>query len=465
MKLINNGLIKFDRQFPVYNFFFPMQTKNVQDVNLDEVLKNINVGVSSRALYFHIPFCETICSFCPFTRVSVKDNEQIDLYVEALLSEMDIKAKLVDLRAVPVSAIFFGGGTPSLLSPEHILKIGTKIHELFDTSKLKEFSFEVEVKSINIEKVKALKEIGVTHPRFGLQTFNSRWREIFNLTSTIEQINDVVKMLNSNFKYVSFDLLYGMNGQDEQEIIEDLDKAIALNTSNIDVYPIDNIVTQTKLHRKYKELNLLPTSAIRKFNMNILVDKYMRSKGFMPHNGHGYFRCDGDDNEVVTNKYSFVYHEHVYGYFDYDLLGFGVNAVSSLRGVTITNTSNRNKYIDELMEKTNIPCQISKYDICLDQLRPIILRLPYHGVIDKKYVNLEFINDDIFIKIQELKKADMIKETDTSYYITKYGWYWYVDMMYYLMPKEDQKCLDAFVAAKLRESDRLLTKKEVITLL
>ena len=465
MKLINNGLIKFDRQYPVYNFFFPAQAKNITDLELKDVLLNANDNIKSRALYFHIPFCETICSFCPFTRVSVKDNDQINSYVDALIMEIEVKSKLLNMKDVPIAAIFFGGGTPSLLSPEQILRIGNKIHEIFDTSKLREFSFELEVKSINLEKVEALKSIGVTHPRFGLQTFNSKWRDIFNLTSTIDQIHNAVKLLNENFKFVSFDILYGMNGQDEQEIIDDLDKAIALNTTNIDIYPIDNIVTQTKLHRKYKELGLPPTSAMRKFSMNILIDKYMRSKGFTPHNGHGYFRCVSCDDVIVTNQYSFIYHEHVYGYYEYDLLGFGVNAISSLRGYTITNTAQRDEYIQNLKVNSSISCTISKHDKNLDELRPLILRLPYHGEIDKRKMNFGSVPLEMINKLDDLKAADMLVETENSYSLTKYGWFWYVDLMYYLMPSEDQKCLDGFVFSKLKDTDRILTKKEVLTLL
>ncbi|WP_223823291.1 radical SAM protein [Candidatus Enterovibrio altilux] len=88
-----------------------------------------------------------------------------------------------------------------------------------------------------------MKEIGVTHPRFGLQTFNQEWRNNFNLTASIEQIKSASKILNDNFDYVSFDILYGMNGQSIEEMEIDLEQVISLNTSNIDIYPIDNVMT------------------------------------------------------------------------------------------------------------------------------------------------------------------------------------------------------------------------------
>lgn len=105
------------------------------------------------------------------------------------------------------------------------------------------------------------------------------------------QIQYAARALNAAFPHVSFDIIYGMNGQDEEDIISDLEQAIALGTTNIDIYPINNVSTQPKLHKHIKDTNLGVTSATRKFTMNILIDAYMRSRGFMPHNGHGYGTC------------------------------------------------------------------------------------------------------------------------------------------------------------------------------
>ncbi|WP_228138689.1 hypothetical protein, partial [Acinetobacter baumannii] len=94
------------------------------------------------------------------------------------------------------------------------------------------------------------------------------------------------------------------------------------------------------------------------------------------------------DSSVVSQDYSFVYHEHVYGYADHDLHGFGVNAVSSLRGHVITNTSSRQKYITSVLEKNTVPSTISQHPRILDEMKPLILRLPYHGVIEKSKVSM-----------------------------------------------------------------------------
>lgn len=461
MKLINDkGLIKFDRQYPLYNFFYPSQRRNIIDADLTKVLTLSNDSAISRALYFHIPFCETICNFCPFTRGVVRDKEIINVYFRALIKEIELKSEKCDLSAVPVRAIFFGGGTPSLLSTEQILALGHIIKKKFDLSQLKEFSFEIEVKSLSLEKAMALKEIGVTHPRFGLQTFNPNWRDMFDLTASLEQIYSAAEILTSHFDFTSFDILYGMNGQDESHIIEDLDKAVSLGTKCIDIYPIDNIMTQVKLHKKTKDAGYQPTSATRKFSMNILIDQYMRSRGFCPHNGHGYYRTQ-DNNKIVTDEYSFVYHEHVYGYHNYDLISFGVNAISSIFGHTITNVASKHKYIEEIF-KGNIPCSISQHTADLDYSKPLVLRLPYHGSIEKNIVNWGSANQETLHKLDELVNVGLIKETPDRFEVTKLGWYWYVNMMYYLMPHHDQLVMNNIVVEKLKHKGREFTREQLL---
>lgn len=461
MNIKENGLFKFDYQFPVYNFFFPNQGKSIANLSLEDVLSNSNKNIKSRALYFHIPFCETICTFCPFTRGAYKDAELVDKYTEMLIKELEIKSNFNDYKAIPVRSIFFGGGTPSLLSPENIFRIGETIKKHFNLSEGCEFSFEIEIKSLTEEKVNALKEMGVTHPRFGLQTFNPEWRKLFNLTSTFEQIEFASEILNKNFNNVLFDILYGMNGQDEEDIIRDLEKAIDLGTTNIDIYPIDNVMTQAKLHKAIQNRELPLTTATRKFTMNMLVDAYMRSKGFMPHNGHGYFRCKNVTNEVVTDEYSFIYHEHVYGYSDHDLHGFGVNAVSSIREHVITNTSSRNKYLTSL-EKGEVMATISKHPPILDEMKPIILRLPYHGVISKDKVKMNQIPFALQEKIEILIQNKLIIDTGGSFYLTKLGWYWYTNIMYWLMPEADQVAMKRFITEQLNTPGKFIAKKELM---
>lgn len=458
--LPGKSLIKFDGQFPIYNFFFPSQGKERTAATAPQIWAEAARQVQSRALYFHIPFCDTICNFCPFTRGRYSSRAVIDDYFATLLAEIRLKADLIDLKQVPVSAIFFGGGTPSLLDPEQIVELGALIRSTFDLSGLREFSFEVEVKSLTPERAEAMRAIGVTHPRFGLQTFSPKWRETFDLTASLDQIHDAAALLKRLFPFQTFDILYGMSGQDEEELIADLQAAVALGTTNVDIYPIDNIVTQVGLHAKLERAGATPTSAMRKFGMNVLVDQAMRHAGFMPHNGHGYVRTRAT-TDVVSEAYSFVYHEHVYGYHDYDLMGFGVNAISSTIGHVMTQTHSKKVY-REAVAQGRIPCEISRHDRALDFARPLVLRLPYHGRIDTRNVRWDEVHPEVLGKLERLKQESFIVEDGASLSLTKLGWYWYVNLMYFLMPSADQLLMNGMVIDKLKDPGRRFSKRELL---
>lgn len=434
MKLIENGIMKFDYQFPLYNFFFPSQTSDSSSVNAVELASLLNEAsghACSRALYFHIPFCEKICSFCPFTKGLYQHPDQIDNYVEALLKEIKNKSQIMDLKAVPISAIFFGGGTPSLLSATHIKVLGATIRSHFDISNLKEFSFEFSTTSVTSDRVSALVDIGVTHARFGLQTIDPEWRRLFNLAPDLQQIETANSILCSNFKNVLCDILYGMNGSTEEQTILDIDYAVRLGVTNIDIYPINNAATSVKLHKALKSRTSSVMNATRKLNMKLLIDEHLRSYGYVPYNGHGYRHAPEQAQLLYADDYRFIYHEHVYGYSDHDVLGFAVGAISALYGCTLTNTSSRERYIEDSQEG-KFSCQVSKHPALLQEVRPLIMGLPYHGDLLKSRLDATYFPDRLLARLGELRAAGLVDETATHYRLTRMGWLWYSNIMFYL---------------------------------
>ncbi|WP_419736373.1 coproporphyrinogen-III oxidase family protein [Pseudomonas sp. COR18] len=464
MQLVNNGLIKFDYQFPLYNFFFPSQSFNVfqpSEAQLTEILEGANRQARSRALYFHVPFCEAICSFCPFTRGLYKDDQEIDRYTQALIREIEYKSRLTDLKAVPVRAVFFGGGTPSLLSADNIRTIGESLHEHFEMETVEEFSFEFNVTSVTKARVQALADIGVTHARFGLQTIDPQWRQLFNLDPDIGKIERAAALLREHFEHVLCDIMYGMNGSSERQTLADIDKAIELGLSNIDIYPINNAATSVKLHRQIRARFPEVMPAMRKLNMKFMIDAHMRQRGYVPYNGHGYVYRPGADVPLITDDYSFIYHEHVYGYADHDLLGFGVGAISSVAGNVITNTSLREKYIRSMMGGECI-CQVSQHDPVLDAVKPLVLRLAYHGSVDKRLVEMQRMPQGLMDRILALIEADLVIEGEHDYRLTRLGWLWYSNIMFYLVPESEQNILKQLVFERLDTSGRDITQDELI---
>jgi coproporphyrinogen III oxidase-like Fe-S oxidoreductase len=463
VKVLNGAAFKFDSFLPIYNWIYPLTAYKAQDYigpARNNVFSRICApGISSRALYFHIPFCETICSFCPFVRGTYSDDNIIELYVAALTKEIEYKADWLNRQVVPIAAIFFGGGTPSLLSSDQIRKIGDAIKANFDLSHLREFSFEFEVKSITEEKLAALRDIGVTHARFGLQTFSEKYRRLFQLTATLEHIHSAAELLPQYFPRVSCDLIYGMNGQTEEELFIDIQSAALLNLSNIDYYPINNVATQGKLHRAFSNEDLQPTSGLTKYYMNGAIRECLRNYDYLPHNGHGYVKCSTDEMKkepVVTRSYSFVYHEHVYGSADHDVIGFGVNAISSTRGITLYNEASRERYIRSLNRSDELQFTVCEHPEELDVARSVALHLPYHGFVSRASIDLDRLPATTLNSLHRLINAGLIDVQGEEFALTNDGWHWYVNIMYYLLPETEKLALNRYVKAAGSAQGRLI---------
>lgn len=423
-----------------------------QEINIDSrtvpfILSQDVERVTNRSLYFHIPFCQDICSFCPFTREILQDEEYLNRYVNALINEIQLKAQYTYVSRKPITSIFFGGGTPSIMKPNHIRKIGQAIKDNFDISELKEFSFEMNAKTITIDRIAALKDIGVTHGRMGVQTFNPEYRDMFKLTASMENIYNGAKLLNENFDYVCIDMLYGMHGQKLGDVIKDLKQARQLGTSHMDVYPINNGVIQKRLQDEYTKKHYTATDGLNKYLFNVAIYEYLARNGFRPHNGHGYYRCPSRNGlgDFVDDKYTFQYHESVYGYAGHEIIAFGPVGYSVLNEYVISNQANINNYIESL-ERGEFPIAgIGVYPRTLTEIKGMVLHLPYHGVAYKENINFNYIDDEMMDKIEQLTNAELLIEYDDRFALTKTGWYNYVNLLYYLSPKCEQDALMRYV--------------------
>jgi anaerobilin synthase len=403
--------------------------------------------VKSRALYLHIPFCKYICTFCPFTRSLLKDDQSLEIYTRALIQEINLKAAYEAIHKIPIAAIFIGGGTPSVLTPDQIQRIGAAIHDNYDLSRMSEFSVEMAVASITPEKLEEFRDIGVTNARFGVQTFDPKYRSLFNLPEDIDLIYSAAEALPQYFPHTSFDIMYGFNGQTDDEFISDIQAAISLGINNIDFYPINNVVIQSRLHKAYADAGLQPTTGFRKFTMNILLRQFMEAAGYLPHNGHGYVKVSSQDihrHRHVTDKYTFQYHEHVYGYQDTEVLGFGVGAISSLNRYTMRNVLSWKHYVDALSNGI-LKFTVAEHDPSMDASKGIIGHLPYHGDAEKNHINWDLVHHDTLYALENLLSTGLVIERPDRFELTQEGWYWYTNLMYYLSPIFEKQAIDYFI--------------------
>jgi coproporphyrinogen III oxidase-like Fe-S oxidoreductase len=451
----------FSHVLPIYNWFYPLAGQTVG--RLCDQLSVFGLASptrqTTRALYFHIPFCSSICSFCTFVKKMPQCRQEVASYVEALLREISLKSAFASVSGVPIRAIFWGGGTPSILDPEEIVRLGRAIQSHFDVSHLAEFSVEMSPMHLDVGKLQAMRSIGVTHARFGVQTFDSFYRRAFHLAATREQIAQAATILPRYFARVSFDMLYGMHGQDDDGFFADMEAAVGLRLQNIAFYPVNNAAVQPQLHKFLMEAGRRPTTGATKFYMNMILRRFLRFHGYLPHNGHEYVMAPLEEvqqNPVLTRSYTFVYHEHVYGYPNQELLGFGVNAVSRISRYVLNNTNSITQYVGNLLRDGKCIMTVKKHEETIDEGRGIILRLPYHGYVLKENIRWEAIPTLVLQALGEVLAAGFVRETEEAFELTTYGWQWYVNLMYYLSPASERHIIDRFIIRRTMDADRVM---------
>jgi coproporphyrinogen III oxidase-like Fe-S oxidoreductase len=448
-------LLKFDRQLPVYNWLYPFESQEQKMADPLSVYRHIEPRSRLRALYFHVPFCDTICSFCPFTRGQFENEDEVDRYVQALLREIEIKHEHPAINASPVDCIYFGGGTPSILRVEHFYQIGEALHRYFDLSQLKELTMECEVKSVTLEKLKAFQQIGVNRISFGVQTFHPVYRELFAMTATVDQIRRVAEWVNERFPSTNVDMIHGMAGQTLDDFLMDVDQVNALGMTTVDYYTLNNVASQLRLHRAFAQRGMKPLSANTKVSYRMFLNEYLRAQGYVPHNSYSFTRNRtpaGTPRMVVQRDPIFLYQEIAYGFADDYVDGYGAGALSQFGSYLVYNIGNREQYAARLLGDQQQPW-FSAYSDCNVAAKGIIY-FPYRGVLEKSRIAWEQVHPQTRATLEESVACGMAIDRGDVYELTEAGWLFAVNYMYALLPPSDQALLSNAIARASSQQDR-----------
>jgi oxygen-independent coproporphyrinogen-3 oxidase len=359
--------------------------------------------------------------------------------MSALSAEICLKKRY--LGRCRVDVIYVGGGTPSVLSPAQIEALGQCIEENFDITNLREFTFEVEVKSADRSKLGAMSSIGVNRISFGAQTFSDYYRKLFSLDANICQIFEVAADVNSEFAYTNVDLLYGFAGQSIDQLEYDLENMVSLKTTTIDVYPINNFAAPRSMQSAMARERLSFLPATERLQFRLFINCYLRERGYEPINGYSFARSERADlPSIYPVKHSpkFLYHDLVYGFDTDEILGYGSSAITRIPGFNSFNDDNRRQYVTELLDHARLPQQAFGP---INSPERGIVYFPYRGILEKSAVAWDKVTDEVKMALQSATDAGLVFDCGDSYVLTETGWLFYVNLMYYLMPASSKEVL------------------------
>ena len=203
-----------------------------------ELLKEIHYK-DGYSLYIGIPFCPTTCLYCSFTSYPIGMWEKrSDEYVDALLKEMDFVAKAY--KGKTLDTVYFGGGTPTTLTPKQLDRILTKLYEKFDMSQVKELTVEAgRPDSVTKEKFQILKKHNVTRISINPQTMNQKTLDLIGRRHTVEQVKEAFLLAREcGFDNINMDLIVGLPGEDIEDVRNTMEEVKKLGPDNLTVHSL-----------------------------------------------------------------------------------------------------------------------------------------------------------------------------------------------------------------------------------
>ena len=299
-------------------------------------------------IYLHIPFCKSRCSYCDFATDVWRSNDAVERYVAAICSEIR-NSKFV-IRNLS-DTVYFGGGTPSLLSPAQVEQILKAVHDTFDIDPSGEITMEMNPATVTPETLAAYRSLGVNRASFGVQTFDDRALKLLARGHDADDARMTFKMLHdAGFENVSFDLIAGLPGQTLSSWEQNLGEAIAMSPEHLSLYLLE-IHEGTPLAAQVREGRQPdPDSELAAEMYEVMLDR-LAAAGYVQY-------------EISNFSKPGFESRHNSKYWTLDpVLGFGVSA-HSFDGIRrYANERDTAKYV-ALVEKTG-SAEVMREDIDL----------------------------------------------------------------------------------------------------
>ena len=291
--------------------------------------------------YVHIPYCLTRCGYCDFNTYTASElggNSRSDYY-QQVIKEIEFSKKVLDesgIKPRPISTIFFGGGTPTLLDAEHLIAIYEALVGTFGILADAEVTTEANPDSVNREYLQKLKDAGFTRVSFGMQSAVPKVLQVLERTHNPENVTLNVAHAQEVGLSTSVDLIYGSPGEGLLDWEESLKAAIALNTDHISAYSLI-VEPGTKLFRQISSGELPEPDEDLHADMYLLAENMLADVGFTNYEVSNWAKDFG-----ARSAHNIAYWQ------SQDWWGYGPGAHSHVSGVRWWNVKHPAAYSERI---------------------------------------------------------------------------------------------------------------------
>jgi oxygen-independent coproporphyrinogen-3 oxidase len=340
--------------YPTVPYWSEMPTESQWVESVASALDESAAEGIGAALYVHIPFCKSLCTYCGCNTRITRNNAVGAPYVETIIKEWEQYLTRMG-RTVSLSEIHLGGGTPTFLSPDELRRLMSGILSKAKLSKEVEFSVEADPRVTTAEHLKALADFGFKRLSLGIQDFDSKVQDIVNRVQSEEEVRKVTETARSlGYDSINYDLIYGLPLQTLDSIRETIDAVRRLRPDRIAFYAYAHVPWIKPGQRRFTEEDLPNGDAKRA--LYELGREMLEAVGYREI-GMDHFALETDS--LWKASQSGALHRNFMGYTSRQvapLIGLGVSAIGDSWGVFSQNEKLLETY-QARVEKGEIPIQ------------------------------------------------------------------------------------------------------------
>jgi oxygen-independent coproporphyrinogen III oxidase len=324
---------KYSVPGPRYTSYPPAThfTEQVTFDSLRDLIRANNEGEGDLSLYFHIPFCYSLCWYCGCTTIITTQQGQSAAYLGYLEKELDFMGQFLNPRRKVVQ-IHFGGGSPSFLLPDEIRRLGAMIRARFNVASDVEASIEIDPRRMDRDHVKAMREAGFNRASLGVQDNDPKVQKAVHRIQPRELTEQVAGWFREEgFHSLNIDLIYGLPLQTPASFEKTIDEVLQLKPDRFAVFNYAH-VPWIKPHQRIFKDDMLPTPETKLELLKTTIEK-LTSAGFV-YIGMDHFARETDELAVAQRRKTLQ--RNFQGYSTRggaDIYAFGMSSISQADGI------------------------------------------------------------------------------------------------------------------------------------
>lgn len=382
---------KYNRPGPRYTSYptIPEWSTDFKVEDFEQSIARTNQREQPRpvSLYFHLPFCESLCLYCACTTVITKNHAVVEPYLAQIKREVGWVSEHLDAGR-QVEQIHFGGGTPTFLTPDQLVDLYGAISSQYRISPTAEISIEIDPRVTSPEHCRTLRELGFNRVSLGVQDFSPEVQKTVHRIQSyamVKQLNDTCRDLG--FDSINIDLIYGLPHQTLESFLATVDQVIEIQPDRIALFSYAH-VPWMKRQQKILEKHLPPSEV--KFEIFTQAIAKLTGAGYR-YVGMDHFALEKD--ELCRAQDDRTLHRNFQGYTtkaNCDLFGFGMSSISGLEDTYAQHWHTLPNYY-ETAHTAAWPlmrgCQLTADD---KLRRAVISRILCHTLLVKSEIEREF---------------------------------------------------------------------------